>query len=304
MYRKDFRERGVDLADRIEEGDLKVVLSETLGDVGIVLADEEGSAADKAAVAALGAVAAKKVANKIVDAWAWPKERLAELAGATANVLGRIFGAAADEVASSNGLDAKVPRDDSQSWAFSRAEDVVQQTDSSLRDEMKTAIRDALADGKTEPEQIARELRSRFSDRPASKSGTVAVTETVGAWNTATLMAARANDVKQVQAIDAQKGPTDRECEERDGRLFRVRDALREDAKERHPNCTLEWRILRPEVALSLQFTDEMPPHQMSRYSPEEGVVWFSEDSTVQERKRYMVHLCSMLEARPDELAA
>lgn len=309
MYRKDFRERVRDLADQIEEGDLKLVLSESIAPKGqVLLAQDDGlTAKQKAAAAAgvvVGAAAAKKAAKKIVAAWQWPAERLAELAGATANVLTRIFGAAADEVASTNGLDSKVPRDDSQSWAFSRAEDIVQQTDSSLRDELETAVREALLDGNVEPKDLAGELRSRFSDRPASKSGTVAVTETVGAWNTATLMAARANDVKQVQAIDAQKGPTDRQCEDRDGKLFRVRDALKEDAKERHPNCTLEWRILQPQVALSLQFTDEMPPHQMSRYDPDESIVWFSEDSTVQERKRYMKHLVTMLEAKPSDAVA
>jgi hypothetical protein len=56
-----------------------------------------------------------------------------------------------------------------------------------------------------------------------------------------------------VQALDAQKGPTDAECERRNGRLFSIADAWKESARE-HVRGTLGWRILPPNVQLSLRY--------------------------------------------------
>jgi hypothetical protein len=306
LYRNDFRDRVKDLATRIEDDEFKIELGDSdLIDVdaeslNVLLAaeDEEGvSTGAKAAAAVVSATAAKRIAKRIVDGWTWPQEKLSQLAGATANALQRIFSVALGEVADTTGLSKRPDKDATKAWSFERAEFLASQTDKSLRDELRTFIANALQEGHTDPKDLAREMRSHFSDRPASKSGTVAVTETVGAWNRATLEVARANDVKQVQAIDAQKGPTDEECEERDGKLFPIKAALREDEKERHPNCTLEWRVLQPEVELSLRFSDEMDPNQMAYYDQAEGVIWFSEDSSRPERKRYMEALCRSLEA-------
>lgn len=296
LYKKEFRDRVRDLAAQIEAGDITIQLSEG-EEADLWLADEDGfTAGQKAAATVVSATAAKKIANRIVDGWTWPAQQLQFLAGATANTLQSVFKAALSTMKASTGF-AKTPDADSyKEWSFDRGAEVVAQTDKSLREEMATFIRDALVDGHTEPKDLASEMRSHFSDRPASKSETVAVTETVGAWNRATLELAAANDVKQVRAIDAQKGPTDRTCEERDGRLFTVKTALKEDQKERHPNCTLEWQILSPDVELSLQFSDKMDVNQLAAYDSENQIVWFSEDSSVPERRRYMDALLKSLE--------
>lgn len=306
LYRTEFRARMNDLADQIEAGEFKINLSELdidpeSLDVLIAAEEEEGvSPGAKAAAAVISRTAAKKIANQIVNAWEWPQEKLSQLAGATANVFQRIFNTAAGEVSDQAGFDKTPDKEVGQRWAFDRAESLVSQTDKSLRDEAKTFIRNALTEGHTEPKDLAKEMRSHFSERPASKSGTVAVTETVGAWNRAALEVARANGVKQVQAIDAQKGPTDKDCEDRDGKLFTIKGAIKEDERERHPNCTLEWRIFQPAVELSLEFSDAMDVYQLGAYDKDSQTVFFSEDSTRPERKRYMKTLGHTLEARAE----
>jgi hypothetical protein len=307
LYKKEFRDRVKDLASKIEAGDISIQLSgDDFGDadaeaLGYLVAaeDEEGvSPSTKVAATVVTAAAAKKIANQIVDKWTWPQQQLSYLAGATANALTRVFSKAITSLADQTGLTKRPDSNAVKEWTFDRGREVVEQTDKSLRQEMAVFIREALVDGHTDPKDLAREMRSHFSDRPASKSETVAVTETVGAWNRATLELAQANDVKQVQARDAQKGPTDDHCEKRDGRLFTVKGALKEDKDRRHPNCTLEWRMLQPDVQLSLQFTDRMESHQLATYDPESSTVWFSDESSPPERRRYLDSLIMTLEPR------
>ena len=75
----------------------------------------------------------------------------------------------------------------------------------------------------------------------AARALTIARTETAYAVNSSTIIASEyAEGVEGMRAWDAQQGPTDPECEERNGRIFSVEEAKAITSNE-HPNGTLKW---------------------------------------------------------------
>jgi len=73
------------------------------------------------------------------------------------------------------------------------------------------------------------------------RSEVVARTESKYAQNVSTLHDSRASGLfTGMQAVDAQLGPTDDECEARDGSIYSFEDADIENESE-HPNGTLSW---------------------------------------------------------------
>lgn len=134
----------------------------------------------------------------------------------------------------------------------------------------------ALTEGRTAgqgPREIAREMRSEvegrsmypglydaafeaakargWSDEKASAAGDraarqyraelIARTETKYAQNVSTLELAKGSGTfDKLQAVDAQLGPTDEICEERNGGIYSFEDAEAE-TEEEHPNGSLSW---------------------------------------------------------------
>jgi hypothetical protein len=119
---------------------------------------------------------------------------------------------------------------------------------------------------------IAANLRKHFAEFPDWRADLIAREETKRYYNAGTLFAAQAADA-QVQAMDGQHGPTDAECERRNGRLFSVSDAWVESARE-HVRGTLGWRILPSNIQLSLvRHTREEMGETAARIDQQERVI-------------------------------
>lgn len=110
------------------------------------------------------------------------------------------------------------------------------------------SLMDAIADGRAlghGPGELALDIRDTIPRGPWSSSDVraevIARTETAHAQNYASLEAYRASDtVTMVQLMDAQLGPTDEVCEERNGRVVTFEEA-EEAMAEEHPNGTLSF---------------------------------------------------------------
>ena len=82
--------------------------------------------------------------------------------------------------------------------------------------------------------------RGRWRDIP-TRANVIARTETAYAVNSSTIVASEfAEAVTGMRAWDAQQGPTDAECEARNGQIYTLAEAKQITALE-HPNGTLKW---------------------------------------------------------------
>lgn len=142
------------------------------------------------------------------------------------------------------------------------------------------------------PEQIATRLRQEVSDYPDWQATRAARTEIRDLFNGATLLAGQQAGVSQAQAVDARFGKTDEDCEERDGEIFSIQEALNVDE---HPNGTLAWRLL-PTANLAIRIHDQKGV--LASYDPNTELVTFHSESTEQQRKRYLRRLGETLNER------
>ncbi len=132
---------------------------------------------------------------------------------------------------------------------------VADTTRSEIQDFLSKRMEEMEAEqGAIDTDKLADEVQEHFSDFADWKARRVARTETRNVYNAATLLAARAADIARVQAIDAQYGETDKDCEDRDGQIFDVDNAWDEDE---HPNGTLGWRMV--PANLSIEYEEDFP---------------------------------------------
>ena len=146
----------------------------------------------------------------------------------------------------------------------------------SVADTTRAEIRDFIARQMEEQpgitqEDLAQKVREHFVEFPDWKADRLARTETANVYRAATLLAAQAAEINRVQAIDAQYGPTDDDCEQRDGQIFDVDAAWN---VTEHPNGTLAWRMVPTE--LSIDYDDISG----AKFDPEAMRVTLSADLT------------------------
>lgn len=144
-------------------------------------------------------------------------------------------------------------------WASDRAKFAIDSVDQTVRSEVADWLIDELQ--KTvDPATVANAAEEHFRDFAVGHANRVTRTEAVVGFNHGTLEALHHAGVVQVQAHDASDGTdtqTDAECQQRNGEVFSVQDAM---GVEMHPNDTLYWRPLTTEK-LSLERVDKLPEH-------------------------------------------
>jgi len=143
-------------------------------------------------------------------------------------------------------------------WIRDNVAVMIRDVDRTTREHLAKYLTDQLAEGRSASE-ISDGVREHFSQFPDWRADLIAREETKRFYNAATLFAAESAKASQVQALDAQHGPTDADCERRNGRIFGIQDAWREGKLE-HVRGTLAWRIIPPEIELSCRHVvgDEM----------------------------------------------
>lgn len=231
-------------------------------------------------------------AQRIVRGWSYGGKAAAKIkriAAALAVVFAR---AGALELAASNLSANNWDPSDKQlvEWMRNQTASMVRSIDETTRKQLSTYLAAQLqADASVK--QIADGVRKHFSEFPAWRADLIAREETKHFYNAATLFAAEKAGVEQVQALDAQKGPTDAECEHRNGRLFSIEDAWAESSRE-HIRGTLSWRIVPAGIRLSLTYVSEEEAGGVAaRFDPEERAIHLVKGLDPAEEGRYLEQL-------------
>jgi hypothetical protein len=176
----------------------------------------------------------KTIADRVVASWRASSEATARVVKATVVALTKILSRAGALELSSSRIDAAGFDPSSErvsDWVTENVGALVRYADQTTRDQLRTFLASQLERGFS-ADQIAKNVRSHFDDFPNWRSDMIARTEAMRFYNAGTLFAADAAGA-QVQALDGQKGPTDKMCEDRHGRIYPIPDAWRESVRER-----------------------------------------------------------------------
>lgn len=179
-----------------------------------------------------------------------------------------------------------------------RGEVMVNDISETTRDEIRRYLAE-LVEKKTPVKDMPILLRAHFQMFSSWRSDRIVRSEIARAYNMATLLAAQEAGVKQVQAIDAQLGPerSDPHCIERNGKIFSVEDAFREQLDE-HPNGTLQWRILRKPVRVERKRPSQIPTGLLSNFEDkgDEVVVTFSDRLNERQQNMYLLMIVDRMQ--------
>lgn len=177
-------------------------------------------------------------------------------------------------------------------WVNEHGAGLVRGIDETLRQELRGFLASQLEAG-TSINEIAGAVRDHFSGFPDWKADRLARTEVKDAYNVATLLAAHQQGVDHVQALDASHGTnpdTDEECVRRNGRFFKISDALQELD---HPNGTLEWRIIPSRANLSIEYA--LDQDMLAYFDESSDTVFLRTDITDEQAARYLRSLGDVL---------
>lgn len=231
----------------------KALLAAQYEDFARHLTEDTAVGMDETSAAIIGlADDPEKRAATVVGGWRYTGALLAKTVKAVALALSKILARAGSLELSSSRIKTDVWKPDSadlQQWARDNAGALVRDVEATTRKQLQTFLASELTAGHG-AETIATNLRKHFAEFPDWRADLIAREETKRYYNAGTLFAAQAAGSNQVQALDAQDGPTDEECERRNGRVFPIADAWAESARE-HIRGTLSWRIIPAGVQLS-----------------------------------------------------
>lgn len=251
----------------------------------------------------------KKVADRIVSGWRYTSKAYQAAIKRTVTLLTSVFSRAGLlELKRANLSTDDWNPDETElaQWITNNAASMVRKIDETTRKGLNTFLLGAVKADKNAP-QIAGDLRAHFAQFPSWRADLIAREEVRQFYNAATLFAAKAAKVKQVQALDARLGPerSDPVCIARNGRLFSIDDAFREEASATHPRDTLAWRILASKVPLSIERVPTADAGDWAaRVDREAGVVYFVEGIDPAQEGRFLDQVGQWLEsALPPEAA-
>jgi hypothetical protein len=192
-------------------------------------------------------------------------------------------------------LTAKVADDDIANFIETHLDEVATKIAETTHNEVQNFVANQIALGITNKNDLANLARRHFEEFPNWKTDRLVRTEVRDIYNAATLLAAEAAGIKQVQAVDAQiSADTDKDCVKRNGRFFTLSDARKEDE---HPNGTLGWRI--PSVHLSVKYVDDVGiENAIGRFDPETNTILLSEKATDEQAGSYMTLIADFVNGR------
>lgn len=173
--------------------------------------------------------------------------------------------------------DGKMPDEDTlDKWVNDRLEKMIPKIAGTTREEVLQFVATQITKGVTDKAELSSLIREHFTDFPTWKASRIARTETRDVFNAGTLLAAEESGLKRVQALDALEGDTDPGCENRDGEIFTISTAWKEDE---HPNGTLAWRPVPAELAIQYETRDG------SSFDEERNILHLSDSMTPDEER-------------------
>lgn len=230
---------------------------------------------------------ARRIAKKLLGNWTGESEKLNAVVTSTRDLFGRMFDRASNLALRGSNLSADVSSNEANTAKLldRHLSTVATKAADTTRGEIEDFLTAEIAGGETDPRILASKIKDHFAGFPDWRANRLARTEVRDVFNMATLVSGRAAGVEQAQALDAQHGPTDNDCEDRAGQIFSIDDALRETE---HPNGTLAWRLL-PNVSLSVERTRDAD--LLASYDPDSHTVMLSDEITSVQERSYMCQL-------------
>lgn len=236
-------------------------------------------------------------ARRIAGGWEFPRKRLDTILEDSQGILRRVIGRAGNVELRSGGFNPDYDPDNENvaAWLDERGLELVRAIDETIREEVRTYLAQAIEAGQS-LEEIANGVRNHFADWPDWKADRLVRTEIRNSYNYATLAAGEQAGVRIVQARDALRGPTDEECEERNGQFFTIQEAFGEIARE-HPNGTLAWQYTNREN-LSIQRVEEIPNDSdaLALFDNETDTIYLRNDIPLEVEQNYLLQLGDTLE--------
>jgi len=214
---------------------------------------------------------AEKAARVIATGFSLSSSVLKDLTNKSQAIMRKILKRASILENQALGTDVKPDEDAVTNYIDEQVGRLIKLTDQSFKDELRNHLVNEIRDGKT-PGEIADGLTARFESMPRTRADRIARSETRDVVNAATLLSGAASGIKYVKAHDAQLGPTDAVCEERDGKLLTIREAWRE-LRKTHPNDTLGYELV-PRANFSIEHVMQMPEEYADHFA------YFDDDSS------------------------
>src|SRR4051794_8344528 len=210
---------------------------------------------------------AQKAANALIKSWAQDSAKLQELQDRSAVILRKVLARHFDLTKRETNLPAEWDdkASDIDEWLNTQTGRLIKLTQGTVRDELRAFIADQIMDGKSST-TIADDIRAHFTGFEGHKADRVARSEIRDAVNAATLINGEAANVRYARATDGHQ--FDKECADRDGKLFTIKEAWREIRKE-HPYGTLGFKLV-PRISFSVETVTEMPSN-----APQDAVCFY-----------------------------
>jgi hypothetical protein len=193
----------------------------------------------------------------------------------TRDVYARVARRASQIEGRSAGLQDRAPEVRIEDWTQQRMSYMTDSITNTV-EEMREFCSRMASEGMTDPKEIAREMRANFEGFPEWKADRLARTEIREAYNAGTLLTAETSERPQVMALDTDP--------ERDGKLFRVEDALRE---RDHPNGTLGWQIVPVELSVKHVYVPD-ESEQLGSFDPETNTIELAFSASPQDQREFV----------------
>lgn len=217
---------------------------------------------------------AEKAAKKLFKGWKESSKKIQEYARRSRALAKKMAERAAKLGSKKQKTETTFENDDFQDFLDEQIGRLITSVVDTTKEQLRVRLVNGIVEGKT-ADQIALDITQHFTDFPIWRADSIARSETRDAYNFGTLLAVEKAGLKYVRAKDAQKGPTDAECEERNGKLYTVKEARVEmSPKKTHTRCTLEFEpIIRAEF--SVQNVRLLPDA-----APEDAAAWYDKDTS------------------------
>jgi hypothetical protein len=229
----------------------------------------------------------KRVVDGLMKKWKPNASKLSTFSTNSRATLARIFERTVGQQLSKIGSKNKLSATDKLAAEFldDQGADLVRNITETTRSQLAEVLANGVREGK-DVKSIADDIRSHFSDFPATRAAMIARSETTTAYNFATVSAGRAAGIKQAQLVD---GNDDAPCKARNGKIVTMAQALKE--KLAHPNCTLTIRLLpRATSAFSIRM-EELEDGVSARYDQDTDTVLFAPTLSADDRSKYLIGL-------------